>query len=306
MQQPGRSGKTLSSKERRSIELHRIASHCIVPDIISSDFVGLRFYQRHRWIKISPSTTTATAAAAAVLQGTVVPIALFPTFVLFSREKIDHILDMYSPHLTSMSPLTHLRSSLSLTLTTRTIIGFHWEDGRIRQARARTGQHFAVGSETVFFLGQSLSRPFHSSHGFSKKHLVSSCLIISHIIFIISSTQLHPRPSPLNQLTTQHNTKQTNSDKDFGYQKSSIKQGDLNPVWNEDFVFSNVPDLDNMVLTLKVMDSDIGSKDDKCGKCKIKLEHEGITSQPKRFVKTIDRNLIRANGTITVDISYHP
>ena len=128
---------------------------------------------------------------------------------------------------------------------------------------------------------------------------------ISHHIYYL----VHPTSSsPITTQPTNHKTptKQTNSDKDFGYQKSSIKQGDLNPVWNEDFVFSNVPDLDNMVLTLKVMDSDIGSKDDKCGKCKIKLEHEGISSQPKRFVKTIDRNLIRANGTITVDISYHP
>jgi len=96
----------------------------------------------------------------------------------------------------------------------------------------------------------------------------------------------------------------TNSDKDYGYQKSSVKQGDVNPVWNEDFQF-NIPTLDNMVLTLQVFDSDIGSRDDNCGRCKIKLEKEGITSSPKRFEKTIDRNLIRANGTLTVDISYH-
>ena len=94
------------------------------------------------------------------------------------------------------------------------------------------------------------------------------------------------------------------SDKDYGYQKSSVKQGDLNPVWNEDFEFNNIPTLDNMVLTFQVYDSDIGSSDDKCGKCKIKLEHEDISDTPKRFVKTVDRNLIAANGTITVDISY--
>eukprot|EP00531_Pseudo-nitzschia_arenysensis_P019955 CAMPEP_0116133236 /NCGR_PEP_ID=MMETSP0329-20121206/9997_1 /TAXON_ID=697910 /ORGANISM="Pseudo-nitzschia arenysensis, Strain B593" /LENGTH=132 /DNA_ID=CAMNT_0003627851 /DNA_START=271 /DNA_END=669 /DNA_ORIENTATION=+ len=93
-------------------------------------------------------------------------------------------------------------------------------------------------------------------------------------------------------------------DHDYGYQKSSVKQGDLNPVWNEDFQF-NIPTLDNMVLTLQCYDSDIGSKDDKCGKCKIKLEHEGITRSPKRFEKTIDRNLLRSNGKIVVDISYH-
>lgn len=92
-------------------------------------------------------------------------------------------------------------------------------------------------------------------------------------------------------------------DKDYGYQKTSVKQGDVNPVWNESFNF-NIPTLDNMVLTLRVYDSDIGSKDDKAGWCKIKLEHEGISSSPKRIEKTIDRNLLRANGTITVDISY--
>jgi Ca2+-dependent lipid-binding protein len=132
----------------------------------------------------------------------------------------------------------------------------------------------------------------------------------SHLISYITSNSLlisqHPTPNTQRPTLNQPHKQTNNRDKDFGYQKSSIKNGDLNPVWNEDFQFSNVPDLDNMVLTLKVMDSDIGSKDDKCGKCKIKLEHENITSTPKRFVKTIDRNLIRANGTITVDISYHP
>mmetsp|Transcript_20738 Transcript_20738/g.43406 ORF Transcript_20738/g.43406 Transcript_20738/m.43406 type:complete len:133 (-) Transcript_20738:2356-2754(-) len=92
-------------------------------------------------------------------------------------------------------------------------------------------------------------------------------------------------------------------DKDYGFQNSSTKQGELNPVWDETFNF-NIPTLDNMVLTLKVMDSDVGSRDDKVGKCKIKLEHEGITESPKRIVKCVDRNLLKANGEITVDISF--
>merc|ERR1711915_374758 len=94
-------------------------------------------------------------------------------------------------------------------------------------------------------------------------------------------------------------------DHDYGYQVSSTKHGDLNPVWNEDFEF-NIPTLDNMVLTLKVMDKDIGSRDDKCGKCKIKLEHEGISRHPKRIEKTIDRNLFRSNAKIFLDVSFHP
>lgn len=94
-------------------------------------------------------------------------------------------------------------------------------------------------------------------------------------------------------------------DVDYGYQNSSKKANDCNPVWNEDFAF-NIPTLDNMVLTLIVYDEDVGSRDDKVGKCKIKLEHEGISSSPKRIEKVIDRNLLRANGTIVVDVSYSP
>jgi len=93
-------------------------------------------------------------------------------------------------------------------------------------------------------------------------------------------------------------------DVDYGYQKSSVKQGDLNPVWNEDFFFNNIKTLENLVLQLQVMDSDFGSKDDKNGSCKIRLDKEGITSSPKRIEKTIDRNLLRANGKIVLDISF--
>eukprot|EP00536_Pseudo-nitzschia_multiseries_P005304 jgi/Psemu1/303283/fgenesh1_kg.98_\ len=95
-------------------------------------------------------------------------------------------------------------------------------------------------------------------------------------------------------------------DVDYGYQKSSTKNNDCNPVWNEQFAFHNIPTLENMVLTLKVMDEDVGSKDDNCGKCKIKLDKEGITSSPRRIEKSVDRNLFKANAMIVVDISYEP
>ena len=79
----------------------------------------------------------------------------------------------------------------------------------------------------------------------------------------------------------------------------------MNPVWNENFDF-NIPTLDNMVLTLRVYDDDVGFRDDKCGKTKIHLEKEGITQSPKRIEKCIDRNMLRANGMVVVDISYDP
>ena len=76
----------------------------------------------------------------------------------------------------------------------------------------------------------------------------------------------------------------------------------MNPVWNETFTFS-IPTLNNMELSVKVYDDDVG-RDDKCGKCKIHLEKENLSASPKRIEKTIDRNLIRANGKIELLISY--
>merc|ERR1712025_584300 len=95
-------------------------------------------------------------------------------------------------------------------------------------------------------------------------------------------------------------------DRDYGYQVSSTKKNDLNPVWNEDFDFRNVPSLENMVLTLRVFDEDIGSRDDKCGHCKIKLDKENITRSPKLLEKTVDRKLLKKNGKVFVELSYHP
>jgi Ca2+-dependent lipid-binding protein len=92
-------------------------------------------------------------------------------------------------------------------------------------------------------------------------------------------------------------------DKDYGTQISSTKSGERNPVWDETFTF-NVDTLNNMVLSLKVFDDDVGSKDDKCGNCKVKLENEDISSSPKRFEKTIDFNLLSRNGVIVFDVSF--
>ena len=66
-------------------------------------------------------------------------------------------------------------------------------------------------------------------------------------------------------------------DKDYGKKCSSKKKDELNPEYNEEFTFSDIPTLHNMVLKVKVMDDDIFS-DDKVGKCKIKLDKIGFTS----------------------------
>jgi Ca2+-dependent lipid-binding protein len=60
-------------------------------------------------------------------------------------------------------------------------------------------------------------------------------------------------------------------DTKFGTQESSHKMNDLNPTYNEEFIFHGTPDsLENLVLEVEVFDDDIG-RDDKLGKCKIKL-----------------------------------
>jgi len=61
-----------------------------------------------------------------------------------------------------------------------------------------------------------------------------------------------------------------------------------------------------MVLTLRVYDHDVLSRDDKEGHCKINLEKEGISRSPKRIVKCIDRNVLRSNAEIFVEIWFAP
>lgn len=49
-------------------------------------------------------------------------------------------------------------------------------------------------------------------------------------------------------------------DKKFGKKKSSIKKGELNPVYGETFTWEGIPDLKNMVLKVKVWDDDLGEQ----------------------------------------------
>jgi Ca2+-dependent lipid-binding protein len=94
-------------------------------------------------------------------------------------------------------------------------------------------------------------------------------------------------------------------DVDYGKQRSTTKNDQLNPVWGETFTF-NIPTLDNMVLTCKLRDEDQGSRDDKMGWCKFKLENLGLTATPKEFEKVVDRNIGRSNGKIHLKLSYRP
>ncbi|KAL7537691.1 hypothetical protein ACHAXR_008003 [Thalassiosira sp. AJA248-18] len=91
-------------------------------------------------------------------------------------------------------------------------------------------------------------------------------------------------------------------DKDYGEMVSTKKKDEQNPVYGEDFHF-NIPTLNNMELTVKVMDDDI-LKDEKLGKTKIKLEKLGLGPEPMEIKKKVDNNIFSADAYIFLKLSY--
>eukprot|EP01083_Nonionella_stella_P061245 159628_1 len=91
-------------------------------------------------------------------------------------------------------------------------------------------------------------------------------------------------------------------DKSYGDMKSTTKENELNPEYGETFTF-NIPSLDNMELTVKVMDDDIVS-DDKMGKCKLKLEKLNLTETPVRIVEKVYNRVFGKDAYVHLDLSY--
>lgn len=91
-------------------------------------------------------------------------------------------------------------------------------------------------------------------------------------------------------------------DEDFGEMVSSKKKDEANPVFNETFRFE-LPDLKNMELKCTVMDSDLG-KDDKLGKCKIKLDELDLTSEPHDVRRKVDNNLFADDSWIHLKLTW--
>eukprot|EP00584_Thalassiosira_punctigera_P012790 CAMPEP_0172550664 /NCGR_PEP_ID=MMETSP1067-20121228/31430_1 /TAXON_ID=265564 ORGANISM="Thalassiosira punctigera, Strain Tpunct2005C2" /NCGR_SAMPLE_ID=MMETSP1067 /ASSEMBLY_ACC=CAM_ASM_000444 /LENGTH=131 /DNA_ID=CAMNT_0013338301 /DNA_START=108 /DNA_END=503 /DNA_ORIENTATION=+ len=91
-------------------------------------------------------------------------------------------------------------------------------------------------------------------------------------------------------------------DKDFGEMKSTTKENDLNPVYEETFHF-NIPTLDNMELAVTVMDDDIVS-DDKMGKCKIKLEKLGLSATPTPVQEKVYNRIFGEDAYVHLTLAY--
>jgi hypothetical protein len=95
-------------------------------------------------------------------------------------------------------------------------------------------------------------------------------------------------------------------DKQYGKQESTVKKCTCNPNYGEVFSFENVPSLDNLVLSLKVYDSDFG-RDDHMGQKKFKLEKLLTPGQEKEFNEELDRDhkgLLRKDATIQLKIKF--
>merc|ERR1712183_769174 len=93
-------------------------------------------------------------------------------------------------------------------------------------------------------------------------------------------------------------------DKDYGEKKFPKKSNELNPVYDEYFTYSDLPGLNNMELTCKVMDDDLLS-DDKLGKVKIDLEKLKLEEQGSvEDSWTIDNKWFSKKARIYLKLTY--
>ena len=92
-------------------------------------------------------------------------------------------------------------------------------------------------------------------------------------------------------------------DKNYGKQRSTKKQDDLNPTYHETFIWDNVKSLRNLVLWVQVWDDD-PIFDDKLGKCKIDLNELGLSSTPTGTDRKIDNKIFRKDSRIFLQITW--
>jgi len=91
-------------------------------------------------------------------------------------------------------------------------------------------------------------------------------------------------------------------DKDFGKMVSSKQKNESNPVYGEEFQFE-LPSLENMELTVTVMDDDFGL-DDKLGRCKLKLEDLDLSAEPLEVRRKVDNNLFSADAYVFLTLAW--
>ena len=91
-------------------------------------------------------------------------------------------------------------------------------------------------------------------------------------------------------------------DKNFGKCTTTVRKDNLDPVWGETFAF-DIPSLDNMMLTIHVLDEDIGV-DQKLGSCTLPLDTLGLTETPIEIDRIIDGNTFHKDARLYLKLSY--
>jgi len=92
-------------------------------------------------------------------------------------------------------------------------------------------------------------------------------------------------------------------DKDYGKKVSSKKKDELNPVYDEEFHFTDVPSRENMVLKVKVLDDDIAGDDD-IGGVKIKLGEIPLGEGPVDDAWVIEKHVFSKHARIYLKLTW--
>jgi Ca2+-dependent lipid-binding protein len=100
--------------------------------------------------------------------------------------------------------------------------------------------------------------------------------------------------------------KHRNLIRDYGFQRSSAKKNERNPIYNETFVFDNIPALYDVVLKVRIRDKDLFTRDDTVGRCDINLNDLRLTSTPMSIERIVDRNYITKDAMVYLKLSYEP
>ena len=109
---------------------------------------------------------------------------------------------------------------------------------------------------------------------------------------------------PYVRFELEQNNRGIRNDQDYGQHVSSKKTNETNPVYSEDFVFEDLPSLDNMELKITVLDDDTRDADDKLGGCLIKLEKLDLSSEPLEVRRKINNRIARADSWIFLRLTW--
>ncbi len=93
-------------------------------------------------------------------------------------------------------------------------------------------------------------------------------------------------------------------DSNYGEKKSSKVSNELNPAFDETFVFNNIPSLDNMELICTVMDDDGILYDDRMGKVNIMLNDLELNEELTGIDRPINNYWFHKDGRIFLQLSY--